>query len=465
MLRLFRLCALLCLLAAPALAQSPGPRLGLLILNDEWTWRADDQPRLILPAGVVTGEAVLDPAAAAPLTPAQRASLLRDPRRLMASRRTAALIGAEQLLVIGPEVEGRLPAIQLDVATGARLQLQGPRDADREEACLALVEAVLAGTGPVPVPVAANPDSRMYHQPAAPHLSPHAPALPFADRALAEKEGYRPCRICFPETNRLLRQDEFERELGQTAAGVVEQRYRVSQDARSRARLEAVGKRLMDGNRYDDRGYRFVLLDSDELNAFSVPTGPIYVTTALLDVMETEDELAGVLAHELAHAEGHHMVRQNDRDTWVGILGKVVSRATGSYWADRATDFFSGYLSKGFSREFELEADREAVFLTYAAGYRPTDFSLTLVKFRELSEQLGQGGPDWFDTHPAPEARLEQVKELCAKLVPLESSLAVLGEDAELASYLRRKARHYVEDPREIEGFLEAWGALARPAP
>lgn len=459
----FRICAIFCLLAAPALAQATNPRLGVLVLNDEWAWTAEDQARLRLPAEVLTGLEVLDPATTSGLSEAQKLRLLLDPRRLLASRRLAEVVLPDQILVIGPEVDGRVWGLQVDTLTGARRQLQGPRGKSAEEGRAALVEAILAGSTPEPVPVTANPESRMFHRVASPHLSPHSPAVPLEDRSLAEKEGYRPCPICFPEANRYLRQDDWERELGRYGAGVIEERYRVSQDPEARARVTAVGKRLMEGNRFEDRGYAFVVLESDELNAFSVPTGPIYITSGLLAVMETEDELAGVLGHELAHAERHHMSQQYDRDQWVGILGTVLGNASGSYWGQRGAEFLSGFLSKGFSRNFELEADRDGVFYTYAAGYRPTDFALTLTKFGELSEQLGRGGPDWFDTHPASDARVEQVQKLCSSLLPLESSLAELEGDAELAGYLRRRAREYVEDPRDIREFLEAYEALTGP--
>lgn len=461
----FRMCALFCLLAAPALAQAATPRVGVLVLNDEWAWRAEDQARLKLPAEVVTGLDLLDPAVTGALTPAQRIRLLEDPRRLLASRHLPEMLLPDQILLLGPEVDGRVWGLQVDTVTGARRQLQGPRDKSEREQQVALVEAILAGSTPEPVPVVANPESRMFHKPTSPHLSPHSPAIPLADRSLAEKDGFRACPICFPEANRYMQQDDFERELGRYGAGLIEERYRVSQDPEALARVTTVGKRLMEGNRFEDRGYKFVVLESDEMNAFSVPTGPIYITTGLLAAVETEDELAGVLGHELAHAERHHMAQQYDRDQWVGILGSVLSNYTGSYWTRQGAEFLSGFLSKGFSREFELEADREGVFYTYAAGYRPTDFALTLTKFGELSEQMGQFGPDWFDTHPASEARVEQVNKLCSALLPLETSLASLEGDAELAGYLRRRARQYVEDPRDIREFLDAYGALALPAP
>lgn len=460
---LFRICALFCLLTAPLMAQVPPPRLGVLVLDKEWSWKPSSP--VPLPGDVVTGLAVLDPAVTASLSTDQRTRLLVDPRRLLASRHLAELVAPEQILVIGPEVDGRVWALQVDTRTGARRQLQGPRDKSEREGQQALIEAVLAGSGPEPVPVVANPESRMFHKPSSPHLSPHSPTVPMSDRSLAEQEGYRACPICFPDTNRYMQQDDWERELGRYGAGMIEERYRVSQDPAALARVTTVGKRLMEGNRFEDRGYKFVVLESDEMNAFSVPTGPIYITTGLLAALETEDELAGVLGHELAHAERHHMARQYDKDQWVGILGNVLGNYTGSYWARQGAQFLGDFLSKGFSRDFELEADREGVYYTYAAGYRPTDFALTLTKFGELSDQMGRFGPDWFDTHPASDARVEQVQALCQELLPLESKLASLEDDAELAAYLRRRARDYIEDPRDIREFLEAYGALTLPAP
>lgn len=460
------LAVLLALLAPPVSAQETQPALGVLLLNEEWTWTARHQERMKLPQrpGLVSDwHALFDPVAGRRLSDAQKQRLLSDPRRLLASRSSAAILRPRRLLLVGPETDGRVPALQVDLATGARETLQSPTGLDEEEAWEALVQQGLEGEGPAPVPVVANPESRMYHRPGAAHLSPRSPAEPRDDRAVAEKEGFRPCPVCFPDTNRLVQQDEFERELGRAAAGMVEDQYRVSQDPEERRRVTAVGERLMEANRFQDRGYRFVVLESDELNAFSVPTGPIYITVGLLRALETPDELAAVLAHELAHSERHHLRQQYERSQWVGILGSVLGSATGSYWARQAGGFLADLMSKGFSRDFELEADREAVLMSYAAGYRPEDFALTLTKLGEVSEQLGQGGgPDWFDTHPAAEGRVQQVREMLTRLAPLEEKLVVLeGQgDGELAGHLRRRARDFLEDPKEIRDFLAAYGAL-----
>src|SRR5690606_21158335 len=156
----------------------------------------------------------------------------------------------------------RVTALHVDLETGVRRVVVGPPDMSEREARESLVAQVLAEGGPVPVPVVVNPESGLYHRPDAPHLSPHSPAEPLADRSEADARGYRPCTICFPEANRALHQDDFERELGRYGAGMIENRYRVSQDEAARARVTAVGTRIMERNRLPDQGYRFIVLDS-----------------------------------------------------------------------------------------------------------------------------------------------------------------------------------------------------------
>lgn len=465
--RLLRTLLLLILLAAPSWS-AEDPVLGVLLLDDEWRWGPGNELRLPSREGLVTDwREMLDPSVAGELTEAQKQVLLEDPRRLLASAYTAKILRPARLLLIGPTLEGRVTALHVDLQTSVRRVVVGPADVSEREGREALVAEVLAAGGPVPVPVVVNPESGLYHRPDAPHLSAHAPAVAVGDRSEADSQGYRPCTICFPEANRALHQDDFERELGRYGAGLIENRYRVSQDEAARARVTAVGTRIMERNRLPDQGYRFIVLDSDDINAFSVPTGPIYITSGMLNVMETEDELAGVLGHEIGHAERHHMVQQYDRDTWVGVLGSVVGNVVGGYWTRRATELVAGLFSRGFSREFELDADREAVFLTYGSGYRPGDFVLTLVKLRELSEQTGRVGLEWLDTHPNEEGRIREVQDLIARLEPLTSAtegLAARG-DGDLAAWLRRQARSWVDDPDEIQAFLDAYGRLVLPEP
>jgi len=439
------------------------PVLGVLLLDRDWNWTPRTQEDLSLPAQpglILDWQDLFKPGVTRNLTIEQKARLLTNPRRLLASRHRAALLRPDRLLLISSD--GETTGLQVDLASGARQTLQAPK-ANPTKAREALIRLALEGEGPEPVPVVANSESRMYHLPGARHLSPRIETRNLPDRSLAEQEGLRPCPICFPETNRLVGQDELERRLAQSAAGMIEDRYRVSHDQEERQRVSSVGERLMESNRFADQGYRFVVLDSDELNAFSVPTGPIYVTSGLLRALETPDELAAILAHELAHAENHHMRRQYDRSQWSGMLGSVLGYATRSFWGRAAGNFLADTFMKGYSRDFELEADRGAVLMTFAAGYRPEDFALTLTKLGELARQLGQGnGPDWFASHPSWEGRVRQVQEMVEKLTPLEDQVKTLEAhgDEELAGFLRRQAPSYLEDPRELHGFLEAYANL-----
>jgi hypothetical protein len=450
--------------ASGPLAAEESPLLGVLLLDRDWKWTPRTQEGLSLPAqpGLVHDwQDLLDPGATRNLTVEQKAHLLANPRRLLASQHRTTLFRPGRLLLITSD--DKTAALQIDLTNGARQILQAPTKVGRTKARETLIRMALEGRGPEPVPVVVNSESQMYHLPGARHLSPRIEVRALSDRTLAEQEGLRPCPICFPETNRLVGQDELERRLAQYAAGMIEDRYRVSQDPEERSRVFSVGERLMQSNRFADQGYRFVVLDSDELNAFSVPTGPIYVTSGLLKALETPDELAAILAHELTHAENHHMRRQYDRSQWSGMIGSVLGYATRSFWGRVAGNFLADTFMKGYSRDFELEADRGAVLMTFAAGYRPEDFALTLTKLGELSRQLGQwNGPDWFATHPSWEGRVRQVREMVQKLAPLEDQVKALEAhgDGELAGYLRRQASSYLANPDELHGFLEAYGSL-----
>lgn len=160
----------------------------------------------------------------------------------------------------------------------------------------------------------------------------------------------------------------------------------------------------------DEFAWEVKLLDEVEtLNAFVTPGGYIYVYTGLIKYLESEDQLAGVLAHEIAHADLRHASRQLSQRNSLSTVLLVANRGRG----DLFTDLGASLVSLKFSRNFEKEADRMAIRLLCATNYRADG----LAGFFEKLEASGSKRlPAFLSTHPNPGKRVEKIKKNAAAL-------------------------------------------------
>ncbi|MGB9618876.1 MAG: M48 family metalloprotease [Armatimonadota bacterium] len=165
--------------------------------------------------------------------------------------------------------------------------------------------------------------------------------------------------------------------------------------------------------------YRFKVIEDSDVNAFSLPGGHIYVNTGLLDLVDSDDELAGVLAHEIAHAAHHHMTsllrRQSSVDKYIaivtlaGILGNMPGRDLNNLLLG-AQMVRTGKLSS-YTLEAEQDADRTAVAYLARSPYSPNG----LLRFMRRLEEKHQQNPTLplgiYQTHPAPHRRVAAIRQ------------------------------------------------------
>ncbi|MEG1159574.1 MAG: M48 family metallopeptidase, partial [Acidaminococcaceae bacterium] len=158
--------------------------------------------------------------------------------------------------------------------------------------------------------------------------------------------------------------------------------------------------------------YSFKVLNCDEVNAMAVPGGFIYVYKGLLDFMPSDDELAGVLGHEVGHIVERHSVHQVEKQLALTLLTLIASRGEGFILATTAMQA----LMAGYSRSDEREADEQSFLLTNKAQFNPYSSLVTVSKLQDLAEEAGNPGYGLFSSHPEPEKRIERVTEQLAKL-------------------------------------------------
>jgi predicted Zn-dependent protease len=214
--------------------------------------------------------------------------------------------------------------------------------------------------------------------------------------------------------------------VGREMHGEIREQGGVYDNPALQAYVNRVGQRLVANS--DDAGspFTFTVIDSPDINAFALPGGYIYINRGLLAYLESEAELAGVLAHEIGHVTaGHHSEQQA-----AGITNKVVATTayilTGSGELANASNMYGAELVSGYGREMELEADGLGARYMYASGYNP-DALLEVIGVLKSQEQFQRvkaksGGKQvgtyhgLYSTHPRNDQRLKKVISTAGEL-------------------------------------------------
>ncbi len=155
----------------------------------------------------------------------------------------------------------------------------------------------------------------------------------------------------------------------------------------------------------DDFAWEVQIIENDsELNAFCTPGGYIYVYTGLIKFLDSEDQLAGVLGHEIAHADLRHSTEQMTKQYGIGMLLQLL------FGSSSTIGGIAGSLaSLSFSRQDETEADLQSVAYLYDTEYDPRGVARFFEKMQASGETMGQ--LQFLSTHPNPENRVEKIFE------------------------------------------------------
>ena len=207
---------------------------------------------------------------------------------------------------------------------------------------------------------------------------------------------------------------EHEQKLGAQLAAQLRAEVRVVEDPR----LTALGDDLVAaaGDIPDGMQFRFAVIDApDTINAIAMPGGYIYVFSGLL-AQATGDELAGVLAHEIAHVAERHVAAQIVTAYGISAVREIILGSERSRLGAAITDFLTRGASGAFSRTAEREADDLAIRMLVRAGRDPRGY---VTFFEKLARQQRGGGrlARFLASHPDPAERAERARQQIAKLV------------------------------------------------
>lgn len=216
--------------------------------------------------------------------------------------------------------------------------------------------------------------------------------------------------------------EPHEIELGRRAAAEVEFELPLVDDREVMDYVEKLGVRLARHSARSHLRYRFRVINSDDVNAFALPGGFIYITRGALETAENEAELAAVLAHEIGHvAARHHASRiRREKLTSLGFtaLGPVFGSGIRSVAKREAGKTGVRGLFQRFSREQEREADRLATKNLYDAGYDPRAMLTLLERLGSEREQRPGRVRSFFSSHPSLEDRADHIGDLIESFQP-----------------------------------------------
>lgn len=205
----------------------------------------------------------------------------------------------------------------------------------------------------------------------------------------------------------------------QSAPTMIRQMGGQSRDAKAQALVDRVGAKLVQSTLARQTPYRFefhLLADRQTVNAFALPGGQIFITEALFHLFQNEDQLAGVLGHEIGHVVGRHSNEQMATSRlWSGLAqgaGVLLSDGHSNAGAQIANTVANMRVMK-YGRDDELESDALGVRFIIEAGYDPEAMIAVMDILAKASG--GSQQPEFMSTHPNPGNRAERIRELIAK--------------------------------------------------
>ncbi|MDJ0625682.1 MAG: M48 family metallopeptidase [Candidatus Caenarcaniphilales bacterium] len=203
--------------------------------------------------------------------------------------------------------------------------------------------------------------------------------------------------------------------VGAQAATQVEKTQPILRDKTVTDYVSKLGRKLVVHSYRADIPYRFRVVNSKQVNAFALPGGFIYINRGLIEESETENELVGVIAHEIGHVAGRHGVTQVARaqkaNLALGVSRLLLGRVRGGSTIFNGARLVTQGTFLKFSRDHERDADRRGAYMMHAAGWNAEGM---VSFFDKLSKSGSSRAAAFLSTHPSPSERRDNVSDLIA---------------------------------------------------
>ncbi|MDD3643710.1 MAG: M48 family metallopeptidase [Candidatus Krumholzibacteria bacterium] len=222
---------------------------------------------------------------------------------------------------------------------------------------------------------------------------------------------------------------------GAEFASQVDSQFTIHDDPVLTAYVQSVGDRVTAVCDRRDIEYRFAVIREDQVNAFALPGGYIYLYTGLMKTIDDEAQLAAVIAHEVGHVTARHATERLTAMYGYQVVASLILGSDPNRFASLVAGIFSttGFLA--YSRSNEFEADRLGTTYAYQAGYDPAGMSELLGKFLDTEQRQPSKLESWLSTHPPTADRISGVQSVIASLP------ARAGGTRNAAAFAKMKAR------------------------
>lgn len=190
------------------------------------------------------------------------------------------------------------------------------------------------------------------------------------------------------------------------------------QDEKVQFLIKKIGQHIIQTTEAKNSPYQFdfhVLADPQTVNAFAVPGGQIFITMGLLKRLKTEDQIAGVLGHEIGHVIGRHSAQQMAKQELIsGLAGAAsIGISNGGYSDGAIAQYVANLMNLKYGRDDELEADDFGVKYQIQTGRSPE----AMIEVMQILDEASGGNrqSEFNSSHPSPENRIVKIKEAMAK--------------------------------------------------
>jgi len=202
-----------------------------------------------------------------------------------------------------------------------------------------------------------------------------------------------------------------EIQIGRSIIKQVEEEYKLVDDPLIQKRVQDIGQKIASVCDRKEIDYSFKVLNDEEVNAFSLPGGFVYVNKGLIDKVGNDDELACILGHEVAHIVARHSIKKLQAIMGYSILRVLVAVVPESGQVGNAADIAFTEIILGYGRDDELLADQLASRYAKLAGYNPRGMIDFLEKLQEINRRKPLRPKTYFKTHPYVPDRIRVVKQ------------------------------------------------------
>jgi len=199
--------------------------------------------------------------------------------------------------------------------------------------------------------------------------------------------------------------------MGRAIDKQVQEQFKMVDDPLISKRVEDIGKKIVAVCDRKDIDYHFEVLNENDVNAFSIPGGYVYIFKGLIDKTGKDDsELAGVIAHEVAHIVARHSIKRLQGEQLYSVLRVLTVVTPGTADAGAAADVAVTQLMLGYSREDEFLADKLATRYLKRAGYDPDGMIRFFIKLQQYEKKRPLQPISYYKTHPYVPDRVRAVK-------------------------------------------------------